>query len=147
MSIAIESGLLTTQEAAQFLGVTAGTLEVWRCTRRYPLAWVKVGSKVRYRLCDLQAFVQSRRVTPQKFEAAAMDCEFCSTEPAQPWPVPTVLGQLAYLCTECAAKYGRRRRQNPSTKKGGPAKTARNSVTPVRSDSYDQSQFTRNPSE
>ena len=48
--------------AAEILGVTAGTLSVWRCTRRYPLPYVKVGRAVRYRLSDLEAFMQSRTV-------------------------------------------------------------------------------------
>ena len=64
MSLAIDSGLLTTQQAAEFLGVTPGTLEVWRCTRRYRLPWVKIGSKVRYRKADLDAWLESRTVTP-----------------------------------------------------------------------------------
>jgi predicted DNA-binding transcriptional regulator AlpA len=48
--------------AADILGVTAGTLSVWRCTRRYPLPYVKVGRAVRYRLSALEAFMQSRTV-------------------------------------------------------------------------------------
>jgi len=74
-----------------------------------------------------------------------MDCEFCQAEPANPCPVPTVLGHVAYLCPECAYRYGRRPRRSLKTKKGGPAKTARNSVTPNRSNSYVQNQCTRNP--
>ena len=54
------SGRLTTEDAAKFLGVTAGTLNVWRATRRYPLRYVKVGRKVQYRLSDLEEFVESR---------------------------------------------------------------------------------------
>lgn len=50
------------KEAAKFLDVSPGTLQVWRSTRRYPLPFVKIGRKVRYRLSDLQAFVQSRTV-------------------------------------------------------------------------------------
>jgi predicted DNA-binding transcriptional regulator AlpA len=48
--------------AAQFLQVSPGTLQVWRSTKRYPLPFVKIGRNVRYRLSDLQAFVQSRTV-------------------------------------------------------------------------------------
>jgi len=52
--------LLNTEQAAEILQLTAGTLTVWRCTRRYPLRYVKVGGKVRYRASDLEAFLNSR---------------------------------------------------------------------------------------
>lgn len=52
--------LLTTAEAAQLLGSTVGTLEVWRCTKRYPLPYVKIGTKVRYRMQDVAQFIESR---------------------------------------------------------------------------------------
>jgi len=49
-------------KAADFLGVSKETLAVWRCTKRYPLPYVKVGRLVKYREADLTAFVESRRV-------------------------------------------------------------------------------------
>ena len=52
--------LLTTQQAAAHLGVTPQTLAVWRCTRRYAIPFVKVGSKVRYRRADLDSFLRRR---------------------------------------------------------------------------------------
>jgi len=54
--------LLTPEEAAAVLGVTPGTLAIWRCTRRYALSWVKIGRKVRYREDDLATFLNSRRI-------------------------------------------------------------------------------------
>jgi len=57
-----EFDLKDEKSAAEFLGVSPGTLQVWRSTRRYPLPFVKIGRNVRYRLADLQAFVQSRTV-------------------------------------------------------------------------------------
>jgi predicted DNA-binding transcriptional regulator AlpA len=56
------SALVDEKVAAEILGITAGTLSVWRCTRRYPLPYVKVGRAVRYRLSDLEAYMQSRTV-------------------------------------------------------------------------------------
>jgi len=56
------SDLLSPADAAAYLGVTVGTLEVWRCTRRYPLSFVKVGRLVRYRRAALEAFIVSRTV-------------------------------------------------------------------------------------
>lgn len=58
------SNLLPPEEAAAMLGVTVGTLQVWRTTRRYPLKYVKSGRLVRYRLEDVQAFIESRTVSP-----------------------------------------------------------------------------------
>jgi predicted DNA-binding transcriptional regulator AlpA len=49
--------LLTRQQAAEFLGCKASTLALWKCTKRYPLPYVKIGKNIRYRLSDLRAFV------------------------------------------------------------------------------------------
>jgi len=56
------SQLLTPDETAQRLGVTRGTLAVWRCKKRYPLCYVRIGSKVMYRLEDVQRFIEQRTV-------------------------------------------------------------------------------------
>jgi len=63
-TMARPSGLLSTSEAAEYLGTTIGTLEVWRCSKRYPLAYIKVGRLVKYRRADLDQFLESRRVVP-----------------------------------------------------------------------------------
>lgn len=52
--------LLTSREAAAYLGVSAGTLDIWRSRRSYPIPFVKVGRNVRYRKADLDAFLQRR---------------------------------------------------------------------------------------
>lgn len=52
--------LLTETQAAELLGLTVGTLQVWRCTKRYNLAYIKVGRLVRYRHSDLLAFLEAR---------------------------------------------------------------------------------------
>lgn len=57
-----EDRLIDPSDVAEMLGTTTGTLSVWRATRRYPLAYVKVGRSVRYRLSDVQAFIESRTV-------------------------------------------------------------------------------------
>jgi excisionase family DNA binding protein len=54
--------LLTARQAAKLLGVTTSTLAVWRCTKRYPLRYVKIGGKVRYRQSDLVQFIEVRTV-------------------------------------------------------------------------------------
>lgn len=56
------SVLLDESAAAVYLHVKPGTLSVWRSTRRYALPFVKIGSCVRYRKRDLDAFIQVRTV-------------------------------------------------------------------------------------
>jgi excisionase family DNA binding protein len=51
--------LLGTDDAAAYLDVKPGTLEVWRCTKRYAIPYLKVGRCVRYRRSDLDAFLES----------------------------------------------------------------------------------------
>jgi len=60
------SELLTRTEAAEYLGVSPKTLAMWQCTRRYPLPVVKIGRLVKYRKTDLDAFIESRVVEPNK---------------------------------------------------------------------------------
>ena len=54
--------LLTTEEAARLLGLSPSTLEIWRCTRRYHIPFIKVWHRVCYRRSDLLAWLQTRRV-------------------------------------------------------------------------------------
>lgn len=56
--------LLSPEEAAAILTVTAGTLSVWRSTSRYRLPYIKIGARVMYRSCDLHKFLEGRLVTP-----------------------------------------------------------------------------------
>lgn len=48
---------LTTPEAAKYLSVKPGTLEVWRCQGRGP-KFARLGRAVRYRPEDLDAFLE-----------------------------------------------------------------------------------------
>ncbi len=56
-----ESKLLTPVEVSKLLGVPVTTLAVWRCTGRVKLAYIKVGSAVRYAMADLQQLIQENR--------------------------------------------------------------------------------------
>jgi len=58
----IKDPLLDNPQAADYIGVTPRTLEVWRCTKRYSIPFVKVGRLVRYRQSALDAFLASRTV-------------------------------------------------------------------------------------
>jgi len=55
-----DNSLLTPGQVAERLGVSTHTLAVWRCAKRYPLPYIKVGSRVRYRQRDVESFVQGR---------------------------------------------------------------------------------------
>lgn len=54
--------LLTPAQTSTLLGVTEGTLMIWRCTKRYPLDFVKIGGRVMYQRQDVERFVESRIV-------------------------------------------------------------------------------------
>lgn len=49
--------LFTAQEAAKYLGIHTGTLARWRAERNPNLLYVKVGAAVRYRLSDIEDFI------------------------------------------------------------------------------------------
>lgn len=57
-----EDSLLQSTQAADYLGVSPGTLEVWRSTKRYPIPFIKVGRLVKYRKSALDTFLESRTV-------------------------------------------------------------------------------------
>lgn len=54
---------LAPAEAAQYLGVSVDLLAQWRCKRRVPLPFVKIGKLVRYRMRDLERFLADNTVT------------------------------------------------------------------------------------
>ncbi|MBX7075613.1 MAG: helix-turn-helix domain-containing protein [Pirellulales bacterium] len=48
--------------AAQYLGVREQTLAVWRSTGRYQLPFTRVGRLIRYRVADLEKFLELHTV-------------------------------------------------------------------------------------
>ena len=61
-NISDNTKLLDTTQTAEYLGITQDTLAVWRCQRLYNLPYIKVGRLVKYRLSDLNNFLNSRVV-------------------------------------------------------------------------------------
>lgn len=59
----MEPAVLSAVQAAAYLGVAVNTLEVWRCTKRYNLPYIKVGARVKYRKADLDAWLAARTVS------------------------------------------------------------------------------------
>ena len=66
----MDNQLLNTDKAADYLGVSRSTLPVWRCTKRVPLPYVKIGRKVLYQKSDLDAFIAKQTVQPAASDAA-----------------------------------------------------------------------------
>lgn len=58
--IAAKASLVDDKTAAAILDVSPGTLSVWRSTGRYNLPFLKIGSKVRYRIADIEAWMERR---------------------------------------------------------------------------------------
>ncbi|MGA2061053.1 MAG: helix-turn-helix domain-containing protein [Thermoguttaceae bacterium] len=58
----LASPLVDEKQASEILGLAPGTLSVWRCTKRYDLPFVKVGRSIRYRISDLERFLESRTI-------------------------------------------------------------------------------------
>ncbi len=54
--------LLRPREAARLLGYTVGSLAIFRCVGRHPgLRFIRLpGGSIRYRLEDIQAFIEGR---------------------------------------------------------------------------------------
>ena len=57
-----KGGLWDTQQAADYLSVSKSFLNIDRVNRRHGVPYVRVGSRVRYRQADLDAFLNKTRV-------------------------------------------------------------------------------------
>jgi hypothetical protein len=53
-----QNKLINRKQAAEFLGVKEATLAHWKCTGRYNLSSVKIGRLVKYRISDLEKFIE-----------------------------------------------------------------------------------------
>lgn len=62
---ASEYSLLTLQEAADYLGISRGTLYVWRSTGKYDIPYILMGSLVKYSVEDLDNFVLENKFYPR----------------------------------------------------------------------------------
>lgn len=61
--IADRGRLIDTAAAAEMLALSSGTLENWRVHGEGP-PFIKIGRAVRYRLSDLDAWIERRRLLP-----------------------------------------------------------------------------------
>ncbi len=53
-------------DAANYLGITPGTLNVWCCTKRHAIPYIKVGRLVKYRKAELDNWLESRTITAEE---------------------------------------------------------------------------------
>lgn len=60
---------LSSDQAAEYLGVAPQTLRAWRYLKRYALPYTRVGRLVRYRVADLDAWLESRTERPSDISA------------------------------------------------------------------------------
>ena len=60
--------LIGQEEAANFLGVLPKTMSVWRSTKRYNIPFYKIGRLVKYKMSDLEKWVEERTVYNEKKE-------------------------------------------------------------------------------
>ena len=56
--------LMNEHEVAERLGVSPGTLRVWRCTKRHNLPFIKLGKSVRYDVAAVEQFITASTITP-----------------------------------------------------------------------------------
>jgi len=56
-----QNRLITRDEAAEMLGLKPQTLAKWAYTNRCNLKMIKIGSRVRYRVADVEDFIDENR--------------------------------------------------------------------------------------
>jgi len=66
------SALISRSEAATYLGVPEKSLAAWAYQGRGP-SYFRVGKYARYRLGDLDAWLEARRVSPDQVGVEAMN--------------------------------------------------------------------------
>lgn len=62
----LASSIMTVTQAADYLGLAVSTLNKWRCHGGGPV-FIKMGRAVRYRVEDLEAFIQSRIIASTSY--------------------------------------------------------------------------------
>lgn len=57
----MNSKYLTPKELSKYLEISTQTLAIWRTNKTYPLPYIKVGGRVRYKIEDVQNWLDSRQ--------------------------------------------------------------------------------------
>jgi len=66
-----DARLLSERETAHRLGMRPNTLAHWRISGLQPLPYVKIGRSIRYRIADVEAFIEARRTGAGTFDSRA----------------------------------------------------------------------------
>lgn len=61
--------LLTRKQAAAMLNVAPQTLAKWACNKSHDLPYIKLGSQVRYRVEEIEVFLDANTCRPAKFDS------------------------------------------------------------------------------
>lgn len=61
------NSLLSPKQVSEMIGIAEQTLAIWRCTKRYPLPYIKCGRYVRYKYNDVQKFLDERMVVVEEY--------------------------------------------------------------------------------
>lgn len=56
------SDLITPVEVSEILKVEVDTLAAWRCTEVVKIPYVKIGSCVRYKLSDIEDYIENHTI-------------------------------------------------------------------------------------
>ena len=62
--------LLSTSEAAEYLGARPHSLEIWRSSQRYRIPYIRVGRLIKYRRADLDDWLATRTVNAHEVPGA-----------------------------------------------------------------------------
>ena len=65
--------LIDRHQAAEYLGISPGTLANWQCTGFRKVPHVKIGRRVRYRKADLERFVEANLVDALPGDVNSLD--------------------------------------------------------------------------
>jgi excisionase family DNA binding protein len=60
--------LLNSEQAADYLDLKKGTLINWRCTKQQQIPYIKIGGRVRYRVQDLDKWLEKQLVAPEGWD-------------------------------------------------------------------------------
>ena len=63
--------MLSNRQAAEYIGITPHTLEMWRCNKRFLIPYIKLGGMVRYRLSSLDKFLLQQTIDESSSEGVS----------------------------------------------------------------------------
>ncbi len=66
MNATMQDCLLSREQAAEYLGLKPQTLAVWVSRQENGPPFIKIGRSVRYRMRDLEEWIESNTIRPEK---------------------------------------------------------------------------------